>query len=244
MLIPYGTGRLPSDAFAMATAPDGTTLQSCRLRHVAIDRARRAPLRLNGGQLEFRDEPGAEAVRGAVDQALYIRDLLKSYCDTFQQTPKLFLDRYFGFVLRQVETHRAELEAMLTPYGAMYDPRHWAFSAWLPLPQAHVDLRPEPLAAPPAPDDLLRADFAFWSGERFILIETGAGMASAKRAAAVDRARAAGMQVIETPRDALDDDADEFFRDAFPPTFGRFWEGQRYPSGPFRPRGLELGPHP
>jgi hypothetical protein len=242
MLIPYGAARLPSDAFAVAAAHDGTATLHCRLRHVAIDSARRCPLRLNSGTLEFRDEPGARAVRGAIDQAFYIRDLLKSYCDPFQRTPKLFLDRYFEFVLRQIETHGTELEATLARFGAIYDPRHWAFSAWLPLPQAHLELRPAPLATPPAPEDLLRADFAFWSGERFIIVETTGGMPSAKRAAALDRARAAGMIILGSIHDRLVEDADGFFADAFPPDFAHFWDGQRYPSGPFMPRGL--GPRP
>lgn len=237
-MIPYGVGRLPEDAFA-AGGGGGLT---CRLRHVAVDPARRTPLRINSGQLEFRDEPGAQAVRAAADQALYIRDLLKSYCDTFQRTPKLFLDRYFAFVLRQVATHRPELEAALAPFGAMYEVRHWAFSAWLPLPQAHIDLRAPPLVSVPPADDLLRADIAFWSGERFIVVETAGGTASAKRRAALDRARAAGMLVIDSVPDRLAEDADRFFLDAFPPEFARFWEGQRYPSGPFKPQGLGIGP--
>lgn len=237
ILVPYGVGRLPDDAFVAADGGGWT----CRLRHAAIDPARRVPLRLNSGQLEFRDEPGAQAVRDAIGQTLYIRDLLKSYCDTFQKTPKLFLDRYFEFVLRQLEKHRPELEGLLAPYGAVYDYRHWAFSAWLPLPQAHIDLRPRPAAAPPASDDLLRADFALWSGDRFIIIETGGGMASAKRRAALERARAAGTVVVAAPPDRLAADAEAFFPDVFSPAFARFWDGQRYPSGPFKPRGLGAG---
>jgi hypothetical protein len=245
MLIPYGAGRLPSNAFGTLIAPDGGAVLTCRLRHVAIDRARRVPLRLNGGQLEFRDEPGAQAVSGARAQTLYIRDLLKSYCDTFQATPRLFLDCYFDFILDRIATERAELEAALDPYGAMYEVGHWAFSAWLPLPQAHLDLRPEPVASPPAADDLLRADVAFWSGERFIVVETGGGMATARRTAALGRARAAGMLIVDAPAETLAGDAgdaDAFFRAAFAPAFARFWDGQRYPSGPFRPRGLDLAP--
>lgn len=239
ILVPYGVARLPADAFSTVAGADGTTAMTCRLRHVAIVPAAAAPLRLNSGQLEFRDGPTAQSLSEATDQIACVRDLLRSYCDKFRRSPKLFLDRYFDFVAGQVETHRGELQAALAPFGSMYDVRHWAFSAWLPIPQAHLDVRGRPAAGPPSPEEMLRVDFAFWSGERLIAVDVvGEAIASTARQTALERARQAGVLVIEAPRDALDDRADEFFRTAFPPAFARFWAGQRYPSGPFRPQGL------
>jgi hypothetical protein len=241
VLIPYGVGRLPADAFATAPAADGTPAVACRLRHVAIDRRAGAPLRLNSGQLEFRDAPTAQSLAAAADQIDGVRDLLRSYCDTFRRSPRLFLDRYFAFVLRRIAAHRGELAAMLAPFGGLYDLRHWAFSAWLPIPQAHLDARPRPAGGPPAPEDMVRFDFAFWSGERLIAVEVaGEGAASGARRAALERARRAGVALVEAPRESLND---EFFAAAFPPAFARFWAGQRYPSGPLKPQGLGQPPN-
>jgi hypothetical protein len=237
MLIPYGVGRLPADAFVAAMRADGSTGVTCRLRHVAIGPGMDAPLRLYSGQLEFRDGPTAQSLTETPDQISCVRDLLHSYCDTFRRSPKLFLDRYFAFVLLQIEAHRGELEAMLAPFGGMYDVLHWAFSAWQPIPQAHLDVRAGNADGPPAPEDLVRVDFAFWSGARLIAVDVGDAMASRARRAALERARRAGILVVEAPNDAS---TDEFYRTAFPPEFARFWAGQRYPSGPFKPQGLGL----
>jgi hypothetical protein len=235
-LIPYGVGRLPADAFAAA---DGLTAATCRLRHVAIAPWSGAPLRLNSGQLEFRDGPTAQSLAGVTEQIDCVRNLLRSYCDTFRRSPKLFLDRYFAFVLGQIEAHRGELEAMLAPFGGMYDVRHWAFSAWLPVPQAHLDVRARPGGGPPATGDMVRVDFAFWSGARLIAVDVGDAMASRARSAALERARRAGILVVEAPNDGL---TENLFGGAFPPAFARFWAGQRYPSGPFKPQGLQPVP--
>jgi hypothetical protein len=235
ILIPYGAGRLPADAFAAAAGADGSTAAICRLRHIAIAPESGAPLRLDSGQLEFRDGPTAQSLADAADQIDCIRRLLRSYCDTFRRSPKLFLDRYFAFVLRQIEAHRGELEAMLAPFGGMYDVRHWAFSAWLPIPQAHLDVRARPGDGPPAIEDMVRVDFAFWSGARLIAVDIGDAMASRARRAALERARQAGVLVVEAPKDGL---TEELFGAPFPPAFARFWAGRRYPSGPFKPQGL------
>lgn len=225
IVVPYGLARLPDRAFVAG---------ECRVRHLLIDPASKAPLRLNGGRLDFRDAPTAQSLRDVVAQIGYVREVLKSYCDTWQRDATLFLDRYFAFVARQIAAHRDVLDARLSPFGAMYDVRQWAFSAWQPVPQAHLD----PVGAG-SPDDLIRFDFAFWAGTQFIAVDVvGDGMASARRRAAIARFEGRGHRAIAVPAGALRDGDLAVFETGFPAGFARFWDGQRTPSGPFKPRGL------
>ncbi|MGE0746244.1 MAG: hypothetical protein AB7K86_13390 [Rhodospirillales bacterium] len=223
-IVPYALARLPARACV-----DG----EWRVRHLVIDPARPGPLRLNGGLLDFRDAPAAETLHDAAAQIDYVCGVLKSYCDTWQRDATLFLDCYFAFVAAQIASHRDALADRLAPFGAMYDVRHWAFSAWQPIPQAHLD----PAGAGRL-EDMVRFDFAFWSGEAFVAVDVvGDGMASGRRRAAIERLTAQGHRVLAVAAADLQGGAD-VFEAGFPDGFRRFWEGQRTPSGPFKPRGL------
>lgn len=224
VVVPYALARLPARACV-----DG----EWRVRHLVIGPARPGPLRLNSGLLDFRDAPTAETLRDVDAQIAYVRDVLKSYCDTWQRDAALFLDRYFAFVAAQIAAHRASLADRVAPFGAMYDVRQWAFSAWQPIPQAHLD----PVGAG-RPDDMVRFDFAFWSGDGFVAVDVvGEGMATGRRRAAIERLAAQGHAVLAVPAADLQAGAD-MFGAGFPAGFRRFWAGQRMPSGPFKPRGL------
>lgn len=220
VVVPYALARLPAGARV-----DG----EWRVRHLVIDPARPGPLRLNSGLLDFRDAPTAETLRDVDAQIDYVKGVLKSYCDTWQRGATLFLERYFDFVSGQIAAHRAALADRLAAFGAMYDVRQWAFSAWQPIPQAHLD----PVGAG-APQDMVRFDFAFWAGDGFLAVDVvGDGMASGRRRAAIERLTAQGHRVLAVPAEG-----GSAFGDGFPPGFARFWDGQRTPSGPFKPRGL------
>jgi hypothetical protein len=152
--------------------------------------------------------------------------------DLFARHPRRFLDLYFAFVADRVEAERTRLEERLAWSGGLFGHRDWVFSALRPLPRAGVAEfgdRPPRLIGP-------AADIAFWTGDEAVLvaIRGAAGQEPAPAAAPPLPVRTVSL----TPAD-LDSGAALFTRERFGAAFADFWEGEPWPAGPFRPRGLE-----
>lgn len=151
--------------------------------------------------------------------------------DLFARHPRRFLDLYFGFISSRVEAERAGLDERLAWSGGLFQHADWSFSALRPLPRAALaEFRDgeAKLLQPPA-------DFAFWTGNEAILVTIGA---TAGRQASTIEASLPVRAISLTPGDLAGPDA-LFTRERFGEAFVEFWEGERWPAGPFRPRGLE-----
>lgn len=242
MIIPYGAARLSERA--IQAAGDGFV---CAVPHVVIDRGRPAPLRMNNSGFDFRDAPPLHDLASADDQIAFVRALLVSRCDIWSPAQRLFVERYFAFIGGRVEAERQALTAAIAPFGGLYRLRDWVFSAWRPLPQAHL-YAPEHAPdgsgrAPYHPDAMVPVDFAFWDGARPVaVILTGSMSQTAKRRRLLAQLEISGALLIDVPITALEHTSDQVFATRFPEAFARFWEGQRFPSGPFRPDGLRTSP--
>lgn len=241
MIIPYGAARLAERAIQVA----GEEVV-CAVPHVVIDRDVKAPLRMNNSWFDFRDAPPLHDLASADDQIAFVRAYLLSRCDIWSPARRLFIERYFGFIDARVDAHREVLAAAIAPFGGLYRLRDWVFSAWRPLPQAHLhapERAPDGSArAPYHPDAMVPVDFAFWDGTRPVaVVLTGAMSQTAKRRRMLAQLQDSGALLIDVPIVALERTSDQVFATQFPDAFARFWEGQRFPSGPFRPAGLRAG---
>jgi len=241
VIIPYGAARLAERAIQVAKSGF-----ICSVPHVVIDADRTVPLRMNDGRFDFRDAPPLHDLASADDQIAFVRAYLVSRCDIWSPAQRLFVERYFEFIGAQVDAHREALTAAIAPFGGLYRPHDWVFSAWRPLPQAHL------YAPERAPDGSARAlyhadamvpvDFAFWDGARPVaVVLTGSMSQTAKRRRLLAQLQDSGALLIDVPIAALERTPDQVFATRFPEAFARFWEGQRFPSGPFRPDGLRAG---
>jgi hypothetical protein len=224
--IPFGAARWPAGG-DRHTAP-------C----VRVDPGRRQPLRLNGDQWDFaqRDFTMAPALADPEGQLAYVREHLKRYCDLWRRSQKLFLDRYFAFVVDHVMENRAPLSRRLEPFGGLFDYRDWALSALRPLPRAHLPSR----AVPGQAVTWIGVDFAFWTGVSPLAINL---VGSETRGAPVERRlarlRRSGATVVEMSEKLLRPGHEAAFGAALPKALHRFWEGETMPSGPFKPTGLD-----
>jgi hypothetical protein len=238
LIIPYGAARLSERAIR---AVDHDFV--CAVPHVVIDRGTPAPLRMNNSGFDFRDAPPLHDLAGVDDQIAFVRAYLVSRCDIWSPAQRRFVERYFEFVGAQVEAHREALTAAIAPFGELYRLRDWVFSAWRPLPQAYLHAPAQaphdPAQAPYHPDAMVPVDFAFWDGARLVAVVLSGSMSqTARRRRLLGQLRDSGALVIDVSIAALARTPDQVFVTQFPDPFARFWEGQRFPSGPFRPAGL------
>jgi len=241
-LIPYGAAAWSEDRLDVhAPGPEGAAYE-CRAPHVVAVRGR--PLRLNSPGYEFHEPPRLRDLLDTAAQVEFLLGHLELFCDLWGKYQKLFVARYFDFVQGHAAANRAELEELLKPFGELYDPDHWVFSALRPLPQAQVYAPGNPggpsgSGGSYAAAGMVAADFAFWDGTGVIavdLVGADGGPARDKRRA---RLEGAGVSVVEIPRRDLERATPETAGALFPDRFRRFWKGEPFPSGPLKFPGLD-----
>lgn len=101
----------------------------------------------------------------------------------------------------------------------------WIYSAWLPLPHAHIQL----------PTGFAELDTAFWTGEQLIgvQVEQTGSIAKSKREKLVYlEEHHPQIKIISIPRDGLLESGDGFPSDLFGEDFSCFWKGLTLPQGP------------
>jgi hypothetical protein len=228
-LIPFGTGKWSDRRL---TIEDDRSFQ-CIAPHVVVDIAKHGPLRLNSGQYEFMEPPNHRELADPADQMAFVLNHIKIQCDLWSKFQKLFLDRYFEFIAGQVEENKGQLQELISPFGLLYQPRDWMFSALRPLPQAHLFVSKTDTEY--SPDDLIAADFGFWGADGGIaLYLSNSPNRNAARQKRYDRLEAAGINVVEIDQNNLQPDKQGMFEDQLPDDFRTFWEGEPFPSGPFK----------
>lgn len=155
----------------------------------------------------------------------------------FSKPVRLFLQRYFEFAGTHLESGRAELRETLDQHPLLTY-RDWIFSAWLPLPQAHVLL-------PPGFEDegpgFCEFDIVFWLEGRLLAVTidgTATPLKSRRRKIDFLRDNHPRFELIQIPKDQLEDGP--FPVDLFPEYFPAYWRNIRLPQGPNPPATLAV----
>jgi hypothetical protein len=176
-------------------------------------------LRLWNGPYPFAEAPDLIRVITVADRLDLLRDHLQSLCGLWAGSPRIFLAAYFRWIASALAANRAAVEHLAA--AGLFHAADWSFAAFRPLPAAHL----------PGGDGTIRADIAFWTGERLVAIELiGGGTLRAKRQAELAALRAAGVALCEIPVAGLH--GGDFGRH-LPPEFARFWQGIELPRSPF-----------
>ena len=169
-------------------------------------------LRLNSqGWLSLQPQMAGELATHADRIRLCKAGLAKSV-PLFAGPLQVFVESYFDFLERSVESRREALETKLTTAGlpargGILDYRDWTYSAFLPLPNAYVLLEN---GTANDPRSFARVDCAFWTGRTLlaVLFETrNMPLPSEQRAIEQLAAMAPLVEIVRIPAAALDDPA-------------------------------------
>ncbi|BCJ89593.1 hypothetical protein IZ6_03280 [Terrihabitans soli] len=186
-----------------------------------------AALRLNSsGWLDLPPQ-SASQLNSHDDRKRFCRRALQRAVPLFSRPLERFVSSYFDFVDEEIERRRDALELKLAeagfdPGAAFPDYRDWFFSAFLPLPNAHLQWR----------GDFIPFDVVFWTGTRLVAVLIDSLSMKTPRHLRAVEALAAGHECVEVVRIAPSDMASLQAR------LGDFTEGCRIPFGPFRSAGL------
>ena len=163
------------------------------------------------------------------------RERIINRTSQFSVLLRLFLESYFDFLHSQIEKHKNELEPDNVE-DEVFIYKDWIFSAWLPLPQAHILL---PLKFMDNKPSFAEIDLAFWIEGQLISVVIDGGETPIKsRKEKLDYLveKHPQLSIVKIPRDKLEEDT--FPIDLFPNSFSYFWRTLTLPHGPFTPKEL------
>ena len=163
------------------------------------------------------------------------RERVINCTNQFSKLIRLFLESYFDFLIFQIEKHKNELEPDNVE-AEVFIYKDWIFSAWLPLPQAHILLPPNFMDNKPS---FAEIDVAFWIEGQLIGVVIDGGetpIKSRKKKLDYLVEKHPQLWVIKVPRDKLEKDT--FPIDLFPNSFSYTWRTLTLPHGPFTPKEL------
>ena len=163
------------------------------------------------------------------------RERIINCTNQFSRLIRLFLDSYFDFLHSQIEKHKNELEPDNVE-DEVFIYKDWIFSAWLPLPQAHILLPPKFMDNKPS---FAEIDVAFWiEGQLIGVVIDGGATPIKSRKEKLDYLveKHPQLSIVKIPRDKLEEYT--FPMDLFPKSFSYFWRTLTLPHGPFTPKEL------
>jgi len=163
------------------------------------------------------------------------RERIINRTSQFSVQLRLFLESYFNFLHSQIEKNKNKLEPENVE-DEIFIYKDWIFSAWLPLPQAHILLPPKFMDNKPS---FAEIDIAFWIEGQLIGVVIDGGetpIKSRKKKLDYLVEKHPQLWVIKVPRDKLEEDT--FPIDLFPNSFSYFWRTLTLPHGPFTPKEL------
>ena len=234
-VIPYGVNHWDQKTFLSSLSAHATMTFDCHTRFLIIDPAHAIPLRLNGGQYDFHEPPNMRLIPTVFDQLAYLETHFLALCGTYSKLQRLFINRYFDFIVRRVEEECEPLSKAIEAFGNIYEYHDWAFSAFRPLPQAYI-FAPKERSTDRAPqaDDFISTDMAFWTGKTMLVLNlSDSGSTDPFQSRRLERIKNAGIDVLTVTPAVLEDAESSAFRDFLPEPMQNFWEGELAPSRPF-----------
>ena len=175
---------------------------------------------------------------------------LKDYCRTriqkkasiFDRPLQDFLTSYLDVVEAEVRDHANELPGGASWDAALYDTADWFFSAFLPLPNAHLRLTEEEKGET-EPEPFIRFDVLFWTGASLVAVTLEKlSMQTSRQRHVQERFVAIRPDItfVTIPREKNGMRLQSYL----PSVCERFWHGLRYPLGPYRPEAFRWRPVP
>ena len=232
MVLPFGTTSWTAERMRLEPQPDGGWVHDCPVAyavagqggHRLSDASHNLPA---PAHLEAGDHAGMFA---------FLKNRAGGLCDIWNNRQAVFIERYFEFIAAHLEEQVAELDAMAAEYSGLYRPDHWLFSAFEPLPQAHIYAG---AAGAVGADRFVLAPAALWTDTAGIAVYfPGSETVGGKTASDQASLRGAGIEILELGEDDLA--SADAFAAALPDAVKYYWRGQHPPLGPFAPELPEV----
>ena len=233
--IAFGTVENPARVLSMrpAASPQGGAILSPSFASFTSDSP---ALRLNS--------PGWMSLPAELIATLRTQAALKDYCRSriqkkasiFDRPLQHFLTSYLDVVEAEVRDHDHHLPGGPSWDAALYASADWFFSAFLPLPNAHLELTEDERKQTGA-ERFIRFDALFWTGASLIAVTLERlSMPTPRQRREQTRFTALRSDItfvtIPMEKNGMRLQAH------LPSVCHSFWHGLRFPLGPYRPEAL------
>ncbi len=210
----------------------GDRLEPLSSRHAIIQQSQVGFRLSSPGWMDFFFNERMTLTKTSELYLLCREKIMRSVSD-FALPLRQFLEIYLDFVWAQTKTLQEEHEATGAGSG-LFSAEDWAFSGWLPLPQAHILL-------PPTFDEgraqFAEVDLVFWGAQRLIAVcieGAGTPLPSKQRKRSYLFDEHPALDVISISRERIAEG--QFPADLFPVALTRYWEDVPCPLGPAPPK--------
>ena len=232
LLVPFGGPKWSIERIGVVGVSTAATYIQSDTPLAYINKAAKSPLRLD----QFKKVvPGNFPEIEDCDDALrYVLEHLKSKCEVATPHERKFLDLYFTFIHQRVQPppYLKSSNKKRDEYGNPYNTPAWVFQALFPLPQAHL-YQADPLEGTFsfAPNRMMKVDFAFWTGKKFVAVEIDgeSHVGSAAHVQKDRRLQRAGVEVIHILNSELDKYGVKVIERLMPVEVTKFWSDAEDP---------------
>ena len=237
--IAYGIVENPARVLSMqpAALPQGGQILSPALASFTSDSP---ALRLNSaGWMSLPAEVMA-TLRTQAALKNYCRSRIQKKASIFDRPLQDFLTNYLDVVEAEVRDHANDLPGGASWDAALYDTADWFFSAFLPLPNAHLELTEEERKETGA-ERFIRFDVLFWTGTSLIAVtleRLSMPTPRQRHEQARFAAKRSDISFVTIPREKIA----TRLQARLPGICQGFWHGLRYPLGPYRPEAFRWQP--
>ena len=199
-------------------------------------------LRLNSaGWMSLPAEVMA-TLRTHAELKAYCRRRIEKKASIFDRPLQDFLAGYLDLVEAEIRDHAAALPGGASWDASLYSAADWFFSAFLPLPNAYLGLTEAERVATGA-ESVIHFDVVFWTGTSLIAITLERlSMPTTRQRRAHTRFAAMRPDITFLTLSMEKDRAR--MKSQLPGICDRFWQGLRYPLGPYRPEAFRWQPSP
>lgn len=168
----------------------------------------------------------------------YCRRRVEKKASIFDQPLQDFLAVYLDTVEAEVRDHAADLPGGASWDAALFCRDDWFFSAFLPLPNAHLALTEQEREAM-GTQPFVHFDVLFWTGTSLVAVTLERLSMQTPRQRREQLRFAAMRPDITFVTIPLEKNGTRL-QSYLPGICDSFWDGLRYPLGPYRPDALRL----
>ena len=170
----------------------------------------------------------------------YCRARIERKASIFDRPLQDFLATYLDLVEGEVRDHAASLAGAASWDSALYATADWFFSAFLPLPNAYLELTEKERAATGA-ERFIHFDVLFWTGASLIAVTLKRLSMQTARQRDAQESFAALRPDVSCVTIAPEKNAARL-KACLPGVCAEFWRRLRYPLGPYRPEAFRWQP--
>ena len=184
IIVPFGCAKWDINQIQISGVSSDATYFTSKTNCVYIDKSKTNPLRLNRFCSYFPDEEASfPEIENPVEALRFIENTIKEKCMVATYYEKRFIEIYFEYMRNHSQNYVSDNvdyfgwwersnHLYMEKLGLQRVEELMLFLHLMPFPQAHIYANDPFIESTSfSPNRMMRVDFAFWTGEKFVVVE-------------------------------------------------------------------------